>query len=243
MRILLVSDIHANQTALEDVLADAGSFDAVWNLGDAVGYGPDPVWCVNRLVEIGAQPSLAGNHDLACLGEIDISDFNPVAQIATHWTASQLGECERRYLRGLPPMTVVDGITLAHASPRAPVWEYVTDATVATEVFGHFTTQLCLVGHTHVASYAVLHPDSKRAEFLRLEANQRLTLGADRLIVNPGSVGQPRDHDPRAAFALLDLNAGTITARRVSYDVAAVQARMRAAGLPRPLISRIAAGR
>ena len=242
MKILVMSDVHANLVALEAVLRDAKGYEAIWNIGDTVGYGPRPRECLDLMVDNAANPVLVGNHDLACLGELDLADFNPVAQVASRWTALQLEDEHRSYLRSLPAMTISEGYTLAHGSPRAPIWEYVTDAAIATENFAHFDTGVCLIGHTHVAMFAVLRDGEARAELYRFREGTTLDLLRARYIVNPGSVGQPRDRDPRAAYAILDTDRGTITAHRVDYDIAATQRQMTLANLPEVLIARLAHG-
>jgi diadenosine tetraphosphatase ApaH/serine/threonine PP2A family protein phosphatase len=194
------------------------------------------------MVDLGAGPVLVGNHDLACLGEVDLAEFNPVAQAATRWTALQLGMDHRAYLMDLPALTTVCGYTLAHGSPRAPVWEYVTSAPIATDNFGFFDTDACFVGHTHIAMYAMLHEDDSEAEVFSLRSGETLDLLKARYIINPGSVGQPRDRDPRAAYALLDTDRGTFTAYRVEYDIAKTQRQMALANLPDILITRLSLG-
>ena len=242
MKVLLISDVHANLVALEAVLADAGECDAVWNLGDTVGYGPRPRECLDRMVDLFANPVLVGNHDLACIGEVDISEFNPVAQLAARWTSLQLGMDHRAYLNALPAVTMAGAYTLAHGSPRSPVWEYVTSAQIATENFEFFDTDSCFIGHTHIAMYALLRDGDEIAEIAALEPNQHLDLLAGRYLVNPVSVGQPRDRDPRAAYAILDTDIGSITAKRVEYDIPTTQRQMAMANLPEVLITRLAHG-
>lgn len=242
MKVLVISDVHSNLVALDAVLAEAGSFDAVWNVGDTIGYGPRPRECLDRMVDLFANPVLVGNHDLACIGEVDISEFNPVAQIASRWTSLQLGLDHRTYLRDLPAVTVVDHVTLAHGSPRSPVWEYVTSPTIATENFAFFESDTCFIGHTHIAMYALLKEGVEVAELAALQDGDVLDLLDGRYMINPGSVGQPRDRDPRAAYAMLDTDVGTLTAHRVSYDVAATQRQMAMANLPEILITRLAHG-
>ena len=242
MKILLISDIHANLVALEAVLADCGEFDAIWNLGDNIGYGPKPRECIDRMVDLFANPVLVGNHDLSCIGEVDISEFNPVAQVAARWTTLQLGMDHRAYIADLPSLLVHDGFTLAHGSPRSPVWEYVTSAAIATDNFSCFQTDACFVGHTHIAMYAVMTPDSEVAEILPFRPGETIDLLTARYMINPGSVGQPRDRDPRAAYAILDTDRGTITAHRVDYEVATTQRQMAQANLPEILIVRLAHG-
>lgn len=242
MKVLVISDVHANLVALEAVLQDAHGYDAIWNIGDTVGYGPRPRECIDRMVDYGANPVLVGNHDLACLGALDLAEFNPVAQVASRWTSLQLGIEHRAYLQALPATTTTEGITLAHGSPRAPIWEYVTSAAVASENFLFFDTDVCLIGHTHIAMFAVLRDDETDAELYQFREGATIDLVQARYIVNPGSVGQPRDRDPRAAYAVLDLDRGTITAHRVAYDIATTQRQMALANLPDVLISRLSHG-
>lgn len=242
MKILLISDVHANLVALEAVLADAGEWDALWNLGDTVGYGPKPRECLDKMVDLFANPVLVGNHDLACIGEVDISEFNPVAQMAARWTSLQLGMDHRAYLNALPAVTISGAYTLAHGSPRSPVWEYVTTPQSATENFEFFDTDVCFIGHTHIAMYALMGEGEAVAEVQPLRDGETLDLLAGRYLINPGSVGQPRDRDPRAAYAILDTDIGSLDAHRVEYDVPATQKQMAMANLPEVLISRLAHG-
>jgi diadenosine tetraphosphatase ApaH/serine/threonine PP2A family protein phosphatase len=242
VRVLVLSDIHSNLVALDAVLAASGEVDAVWNIGDTIGYGPKPRECLDKMVDLFANPVLVGNHDLACIGEVDISEFNPVAQIASRWTSLQLGLDHRTYLRELPAITTAQHITLAHGSPRSPVWEYVTSPLIATENFTFFESDTCFIGHTHIAMYALLRDGAEVAELAALQDGQVLDLLEGRLIINPGSVGQPRDRDPRAAYAVLDTDVGTLTAHRVAYDIAATQRQMAMANLPEILITRLSHG-
>lgn len=242
MKVLVVSDVHANQVALEAVLAAFPSHDALWNVGDTVGYGPRPRECLDLMVDRGANPVLVGNHDLACIGEVDLQEFNPIAQIASRWTALQLGMDHRAYLKELPAMTLAAGYTLAHGSPRAPIWEYVTNAAIASDNFAFFDTDVCFIGHTHLAMYAVLKGGQTVAEIQPLRDGDTLDLLTARFLVNPGSVGQPRDRDPRAACAMLDTDRGTLTAHRVAYDIAKTQRQMVLANLPDVLITRLSHG-
>jgi diadenosine tetraphosphatase ApaH/serine/threonine PP2A family protein phosphatase len=242
MRVLLISDIHANLAALEAVFAACPSFDALWNLGDTIGYGPRPAQCLDLVRAHGAAPSLVGNHDLACIGEIDPAEFNPVAQEAARWTALQLSDDHREHLMNLPPMTGALGHTLAHGSPRDPIWEYVTTPEIATANFAAFGTNVCFVGHTHIAMSATLAEGAVLAGIRAWREGETLDLRSNRHIINPGSVGQPRDRDPRAAYAVLDTTRGTITAHRAAYDIATTQSQMRDARLPDFLISRLSVG-
>lgn len=242
MKALVISDVHSNLVALEAVLADATGYEAIWNLGDTIGYGPKPRECIDMMVDHFADPVLVGNHDLACIGEVDISEFNPVAQVASRWTSLQLGMDHRAYLADLPAITVAEHYTLTHGSPRSPVWEYVTSAAVAAENFEAFDTDVCFIGHTHIAMYAIQIDPGGPVELHALRDGETLDLIKARFIINPGSVGQPRDRDPRAAYSILDTAMGTITAHRVEYDIAATQRQMALSSLPEVLIARLAHG-
>lgn len=243
MRVLILSDVHGNLVALEAVLADAaGQYDEIWNLGDTVGYGPEPVACIDRLNQI-TRIQLAGNHDLACAGVASMEDFNPIAKAAAAWTAEQLSIPYRQQLAERPGRVDLDGITLAHGSPRDPIWEYVVDPITATGSLLHVEGDLCFVGHSHVALVAMIRPGEKTANLFALQPDETIDLQLGRMLINPGSVGQPRDGDPRAAYALLDTERQTVTGRRVNYDIAATQQAMRAAHLPERLAARLSTGR
>ncbi len=241
MKTLLISDVHANLTALEAVLTDAGSFDATWCLGDLVGYGPDPNECVERVAALPNLQCVMGNHDAAALRLIEIDAFNPEARAALVWTQKRLSETNAAFLNERPEMITVDQITLAHGSPRQPVWEYLLDTRTATANFEYFDTLYCFVGHTHLPVIYYLPDDQRIAHLIVPENTTQVTL-APRAIINPGSVGQPRDRDPRAAYALLDMDDYTWKWHRVAYDIASVQERMRQAELPERHIVRLAAG-
>ena len=240
MRVAVVSDIHANLPALEAVLAaiDEEAPDELWCLGDVVGYGPRPNECVDRVREI-ATLSLCGNHDLAVLGTIDIDEFSGDAAAAALWTRGVLGDSQREWLDRLGPAAARDGVELFHGSPRDPVWDYVLSDEVALASFQRTSAPLVLVGHSHVA-LALAWADGRIAGGIA-------TGGADleldgRRLLNPGSVGQPRDGDPRAAWLLLDLHRRFASFRRVPYSVEKTQAEMHEAGLPRALADRLARG-
>jgi predicted phosphodiesterase len=238
MRYLVISDIHGNLTAFQTVLKDAeGDWDFVWCLGDVVGYGPDPNECVALLRE---QPHicLSGNHDWAVLGRLDLSTFNPDARNAIAWAQGVLSDESRAYLEALPSKLVEDPFTLAHASPRQPVWEYIIDRYTALANFEYLDTQYCLVGHTHVP---IVFEELSADEVMTHGPvyQQPLPLNGARLIINPGSVGQPRDHDPRAAYAILDTDQMTWEHRRVAYAIAETQERMSDYDLPYRLIARL----
>ena len=241
MRVLVISDIHANLTAFEAVLEDsAGEWELIWFLGDLVGYGPDPNECAARLREF-EHVALSGNHDWAVLGKVEIESFNPDAQAAIRWTSAQISDDVRDYLDNLPPLIHQDVFTLAHASPRHPVWEYILDKGTAALNFPHFDSPYCLVGHTHTP-VIFEQIDQLRVASHAPRYHQPVNLNGARLIINPGSVGQPRDADPRASYALLDTEALTWEYRRVVYDVEATQERMRHAGMPPRLVQRLSFG-
>lgn len=241
MHILIISDIHANLDALNTVLDDAGHYDAVWCLGDLVGYGPDPNDCVERIQRLPGLKCILGNHDAATLEKIDVSAFNPEARTALEWTQSALSASNLEYLRSLPEIIKTEMVTLAHGSPRQPVWEYLLDTRTATVNFEYFDTPLCFVGHTHLPVMYYLPDDARMCRLMVPESFTEITL-APRVIINPGSVGQPRDRDPRAAYAIYDDEDNTWTFRRVEYNIAAVQQRMRKANLPQRHIQRLEAG-
>jgi diadenosine tetraphosphatase ApaH/serine/threonine PP2A family protein phosphatase len=241
MKILIISDIHANLTALETVLAEAGSIDATWCLGDLVGYGPDPEQCVSMIRQLPNLVCVIGNHDAALLNLIDTAAFNPEARQALHWTMDKLSTDSLDFMRSLSSRQDLELVTLAHASPRQPIWEYLLDTRTATANFAYFDTPYCLVGHTHLPVLYYLPDESQMASLVIPENNTQLTL-APRSIVNPGSVGQPRDRDRRAAYGILDTEEYVFHFRRVEYDIAAVQDRMRAANLPARHIMRLEVG-
>lgn len=223
-------------------MADAegrGGFDEIWCLGDVVGYGPDVSECID-FVRSSIDVCVAGNHDLAAAGVTDTSLFNTLAARAIAWTRSQLSETGRFYLANLPMKAEKSSFTLVHGSPRDPVWEYILSADSADASFSAFRTSSCLVGHSHVP----LAYSSGRVHAKQMDprAGVPLELGKGRHILNPGAVGQPRDGDPRASYAVVDTEKRQFTLRRVAYDVAAVQQRMRAQGLPPFLIDRLAMG-
>ena len=242
MRVLVISDIHANLVALETVLAQAGSYDAVWCLGDLVGYGPNPNECVARVRALPGLICLVGNHDKAVLGEIDLNVFNLDARVAIAWTQREVSRETLAYLRALPEAHQAGDFTLVHGSPRQPVWEYILDRFIARENFPLITTPWCLVGHTHTpVIYKEISPDGDCDEEAPDYRRPR-SLNGERLIINPGSVGQPRDNNPHAAYAILDTGARMWEYRRILYDVAETQNRMRVARLPERLASRLAYG-
>lgn len=242
MRILVMSDIHANYTALEAVLKDAGEVDETWCLGDLVGYGPDPNAVVEEVLEIKNLTCLMGNHDVGVIGRMSLETFNGDAKRSLQYHEKVLSASNRDFIKTLPSKTKVRGeATMAHGSPRDPLWEYILNATTASLNFDHFETPWCFVGHTHIQSIFTLNPENERVTISQTQPDVTITL-QPKLILNPGSVGQPRDRDPRAAYAIYDTEARTWTPKRVAYNVPEVQARIRAAGLPEKHALRIGEG-
>jgi predicted phosphodiesterase len=241
VRVAVISDIHSNLHALDAVLAaiDADPPDALWCLGDLVGYGPKPNECCARVRERAAV-CLAGNHDLAVRGTIDLADFSGDAGDAARWTREVLDPDALEYLLALEPAGTAEGVALFHGSARDPVWEYVLSERSAAATLLATEAPLVLVGHSHAAIQVSLRADAL-AGGLAPDGTE-LDLGGARWLLNPGSVGQPRDGDPRAAYLVLDLDARRAAFRRVEYDVARTQAEMRRLGLPEPLAERLELG-
>lgn len=241
MLLGIVSDPHANLPALESVLADVKRVgpDILVCLGDYVGYGAQPNEVVARLKD-GCAVSLVGNHDLAALAKVNISDFNRHAAMAALWTRDQLNDESRAFLEALSSRSEIQGIDLAHASLRDPVWEYVLDEEIAEANFNEHDFDTVFVGHTHAPATFLMEGD--RCVGVTPVAGEPLQLGSGRLILNPGGIGQPRDGDPRAAWATWEPDRRTFTVHRVEYPIAQAQQAIRAAGLPGVLADRLAQG-
>ncbi len=239
MRIAVLSDIHSNLAALDAVLAAAGPVDGIWQLGDIVGYGPEPDAVVARLREVGAI-GVRGNHDAAACGGSEIDWFNPDAKRAMEWTRAAISADSVAWLQTLPDRLSVSGADLVHGSPREPLWEYVTSVPLARANLAVLEHPIGLHGHTHIPVAFI--EDDGRVGVVRPLDGSELELRGRRALLNPGSVGQPRDGDPRAAYALVDPEAGSISWHRTAYDVGTVQAAMRAAGLPESVAARLSFG-
>ncbi|NTU75295.1 MAG: metallophosphoesterase family protein [Anaerolineaceae bacterium] len=241
MKILVLSDIHGNKTALEAVLEAAGKVDAAWCLGDLVGYGPDPNECIDIVRSLPKLICLLGNHDAAVIGQISLEAFNREARLSIEWMQSQVTKNNLDFLRMLPEKHVYNQATLAHGSPRNPVWEYILDVHTAAENFSYFGTRVCMVGHTHLPVAYIQNAEKTRISWTVLPIDEMYVL-TDRTILNPGSVGQPRDHDPRASFAIFDTDRMTWTPRRATYDIEAVQTRIKSFDLPTRHATRLKEG-
>ncbi|HEV7132973.1 MAG TPA: metallophosphoesterase family protein [Gaiellaceae bacterium] len=241
MRVAVLSDIHGNLVALEAVLTalDTDPPDEVWCLGDLVGYGARPSECC-RAIEARASICLAGNHDLAVRGTIDLLEFSGDAGAAASWTRTVLTGEARAYLDRLEPQGARADVALFHASARDPVWEYVLSDEAALATLALTEEPIVLVGHSHAALQVSLADDTLAGGLA--PAGTELDLTQGRALLNPGSVGQPRDGDPRAAYLLLDLDERTASFRRVDYDIERTQREIRDAGLPEALAARLASG-
>jgi predicted phosphodiesterase len=242
MRILVVSDIHANYTALEAVLKDAGRVDETWCLGDLVGYGPDPNAVVEEVRDIPNLTCLLGNHDVAVTGKMPLETFNGDARRSLVHHEKVLTVTNLDYMRSLSSKAALRGqATLVHGSPRDPLWEYILNSLSARMNFGYFQTQICLVGHSHIQCIFGFDEKSDHVSLEQSRPDVPIAL-RPKMILNPGSVGQPRDRDPRAAYAIYDTQANTWTPRRVEYNIAEVQQRIRESGLPEKHAARIGEG-
>jgi diadenosine tetraphosphatase ApaH/serine/threonine PP2A family protein phosphatase len=241
MRVAVISDVHSNLHALDAVRRDLEHErpDEVWNLGDSVGYGARPSECCEILRRL-ATRSLVGNHDLAAIGRLSLDGFSPVAAAAAAWTREHLTKSAGAYLTGPEPTSKLVGCELYHGSPIEPIWAYVLRAESAANAFSLSSEPLVLVGHSHFALAASLV--GKQVEFDLAPEGTVVDLSLGRWLLNPGSVGQPRDGDPRAAYLLLDLDAGRAEFRRVEYEIERTQSEIREAGLPEQLASRLSRG-
>lgn len=241
-KILIISDVHANLTALETVLVDAGPVDETWCLGDVVGYGPDPNECIDLIRALPNLTCLMGNHDLAAIGDMGLETFNGDARRSLLWQKEALTRASLLFLQERPKELQVHGqVSLVHGSPRDPVWEYILNTLVAFNNLSHFHTPWCFVGHSHFQAIFQYKPVKEDFTIETPKSGQLYPL-KDRAILNPGSVGQPRDRDVRAAYAIYDPEANTWQPMRVGYDFKKVQDRILAAGLPPRHAERLGGG-
>jgi predicted phosphodiesterase len=242
MRVAIVSDIHGNRHAFEAVLdaIEASDCEEMWCLGDLVGYGADPDACV-ELANRHAAICLAGNHDLGVRGDLPLEDFSRGAALAARWTQETISTETRDYLAALEPLNLEESVGLYHASPRDPVWEYVLSALQAELCLDAQSQRVCLIGHSHVALSFARFPGEATTGQTR-SADEELEISSGEWLINPGSVGQPRDGDPRAAWLELDLDGWRAIYRRVDYDIDGAAAAIRAARLPDSLAERLLYG-
>jgi diadenosine tetraphosphatase ApaH/serine/threonine PP2A family protein phosphatase len=242
MKVAVISDIHANRHAFEATLQDVAASDAaeLWCLGDLVGYGADPDACV-ELAREHVAVCLAGNHDLAVTGEISLDEFSRGASLAAQWTREVIAPENLAFLAGLSPTGRESSVGLYHASPLDPVWEYVLSALLAELCLDAQPDRVCLVGHSHVALSFVRNEGELATGEPRREGAE-LEIGTGEWLLNPGSVGQPRDGDPRASWLLLDLDGQKASFKRTEYDVAGAAGAIRAARLPDSLAERLEYG-
>ncbi len=242
MRLAIISDIHGNRQAFDAVLdaIEASDCEEMWCLGDLVGYGADPDACVD-LARQHAAICLAGNHDLGVRGDLPLEEFSRGAALAALWTRETIGEGTREFLAGLDPANTEEEVGLYHASPRDPIWEYVLSPLQAELCLDAQEHRICLIGHSHVA-LSFCREDGEAATGQTRADDEELTLKSGEWLINPGSVGQPRDGDPRAAWLELDTGEWTATYHRVEYDIAGAAAAIRAARLPDSLAERLEYG-
>jgi diadenosine tetraphosphatase ApaH/serine/threonine PP2A family protein phosphatase len=246
LRVAVLSDVHSNQPALETVLAaiDETGVEEIWCLGDVVGYGAQPDACT-ELIRERCDVCLVGNHDLAVLGGLDISSFSEAAAAAVEWTREQASKGTMDFLRGLEPAGSRQGVGLFHASPRDPIWEYVLSIEQAEAGLDAQEERVALIGHSHISLFFCRPDQAQAGETQGAQAGDGALLSLENgaWLLNPGSVGQPRDGDPRAAWLELDTEQWTAHFHRVSYDVATAAETILAAGLPSQLAERLEVGR
>jgi predicted phosphodiesterase len=242
MQVAICTDIHGNRHAFEAVIeaAQEAGADELWCLGDLVGYGAEPDACV-ALAEQHCDLCLVGNHDLAVIGKLSLEEFSRGAALAARWTQEVINEHTRDVLLALEPQGEGQGYGLFHASPRDPVWEYVLSGLTAELCFDATDFRVSFIGHSHVA-LSFNRPEGEPASGTTRRDGVELDVSAGRWLINPGSTGQPRDGDPRAAWLLLDTDRETATYRRAEYDIAGAQAAIRAARLPDSLAERLQYG-
>jgi predicted phosphodiesterase len=243
MRYAFIADIHSNLAALQAILEDIrmkGGVDEIWCLGDIVGYGPQPRECL-ELIKKHCTVCIMGNHDLGAIGKLDLGFFNPAAAEACQWTMNQLNPVDVHYLADLPLKLGKGDFTLVHGSPSEPALEYIISTSIAEKNFAFFNSRFCVVGHSHLP--AAFRQDGSSAQPIHMTPEVGLVLHSHRMIVNPGSVGQPRDGDPRASYAIYESEGLMLRLHRVEYNISATQDKMMQAGLPVSLITRLEQGR
>jgi predicted phosphodiesterase len=241
-KVLVISDVHANLTALDAVLTDAGKVNEVWCLGDIAGYGPDPNECIERIQALPKLTCMMGNHDYAAIGDMALETFNVDAKRALLWQRDRLTGANKGFLSTFLQKPKVSGsVTLVHGSPRDPIWEYVMNTLVARINLAYFETLWCFVGHSHFQAVFQYHAETDDVTIEVPKPGEKFHL-QERALLNPGSVGQPRDRDPRAAYAFFYPKEKAWEPRRVEYDIKSVQKRILDAGLPPRHAERLAGG-
>ena len=243
MRLAILTDIHSNLPAAEAVMGavDEAGIEQTWCLGDIVGYGAQPDDCA-RLVRERCELSLVGNHDLAVTGEIDTAVFSASAAAAVDWTRQNASKETIDFLKGLKPEALDREVGLYHASPRDPVWEYVLAVDQAAECIEEQAQRISFIGHSHVALWFGISDDRKLSEGGQAPAGHTIDMPGGRWLLNPGSVGQPRDGDPRAAWLELETEPWKVTYHRVDYEIDSAANAIRDAGLPGLLADRLYVG-
>ena len=247
MRLGIISDIHSNAEALDSVLKDMSNIDEFICLGDIVGYGADPNYCVRKIRELKAR-CIAGNHDFGTVGKIDLNYFNDAAREAILWTSQQLEETDFKYLINLPEKLNIlednDNLGAVHGSPRKPIWEYILDGITAHIIFSQYDFKIYFVGHSHIAGYFSCDKNTGRINYTFLNRGGNIVIEENkRYIINCGSVGQPRDGNPQASYGIYDLNRQRVIINRVPYPFSLTQKKIIKAGLPEVLAERLSLGR
>ncbi|HEC93205.1 MAG TPA: metallophosphoesterase [Candidatus Atribacteria bacterium] len=244
MKIGIISDIHSNSEALDNVLKDVKEIDEFICLGDIVGYGADPNYCIRRMKELNCR-CIAGNHDFGAVGKLDINYFNYAAREAILWTSQKLDNNSIRYLLNLSENLTIRGeIYAVHGSPREPMWEYILDENTANLIFNRYDFNIYFIGHSHLAGYFSFDKNSGRINYTNLNNGGNIEIDKNkRYIINCGSVGQPRDGNPKASYGIYDINSQKIVINRVSYPIYLTQRKIINAGLPEVLAERLSFGR
>lgn len=243
LKIGIIADIHGNAEALLAVLRELENIEPIFCLGDIVGYGADPVFCIDKMREMDCW-CLKGNHEGGLTGELELHDFNDYARQALLWTREQLNEQDYNFLQKLPKrVDIAPDILGVHGSPRHPLWEYILDDNTAEEIFQRFDFKIYFIGHSHVPGYFTYHRDDKVVHYYDATEGAELILDDNHsYIINAGSVGQPRDGNPQACFIIFDTEKGAISIRRISYPVNQAQEKIIKANLPQFLAERLALG-
>jgi len=243
LKIGIISDIHGNAEALQAVLEKLKNVDQVVCLGDIVGYGADPVYCIEKIRELEA-PCILGNHEGAVTGELDLQYFNKNARQAIQWTKRQLKNRDFSYLSRLKrKITICQDILGVHGSPRQPLWEYILDKQTAEEIFNNFDFKIYFIGHSHIAGYFTFHRKNRMVHYLSASNGAEVAIQQDySYIINCGSVGQPRDRNPQASFAIFDTEQMNVHIIRVNYPITKAQDKIIRANLPLFLAERLAIG-